>query len=267
MKLYELTEGDGDSPLILSLPHSGTFVPEDIKSRFTDVGLKLPDTDWHVDRLYQGFAAANNATVIKANYSRYVADMNRPPNDKSLYPGQIKMSICSEETFDGREIYQDGLAPDENEIAQRVQQYWQPYHDEITKQIARIKSKYGHAILYDCHSIRQTVPRLFEGNLPDLNLGTANGKSCSMQIENAALSAAQNSAYSSVLNGRFIGGYITRNYGDPENHVHAFQMEIAQVNYMDEDSFAYDEAKAAQLIPVLENVLHAITDNAATDNT
>ncbi len=262
MDIYELIEGD--SPLIFSSPHSGTFVPEDIKARFTAAALKLPDTDWHVNKLYEDFARANNATFIKANYSRYVVDLNRPPDDKPLYPGQLKVSLCPDQTFAGDDIYQPGQAPDSQEVARRLQQYWQPYHDVLAAQIERVKAKHGYAIVYDCHSIYSNLPRLFEGRLPDLNIGTAGGASCAKGMGQAAFDVARKSTYSAVFNGRFIGGYITRHYGQPEQGVHAIQMEIVRDTHIDESTYSYDEAKAAQLKQVLERILHAITDNART---
>lgn len=258
MQLYELKKSGG--PLIISIPHAGTYLPEDIKKCLTPEALELPDTDWHVPLLYEDFVRANNVTLIQANYSRYVVDLNRPPDDAPLYRGQTKVSLCPDQTFDGEDIYLPGQDPDEQEIRDRVKKYWQPYHDELRRQIDRIIRKHGHAILYDAHSIRSEVPRLFKGKLPDLNLGTVNGASCIGKMAKAAFNEVQNSPYSAVLNGRFIGGYITRHYGDPANNVHAIQMELALANYAEEQTFTYDNAKAAQLKPVLERVLHAVLE-------
>ena len=260
MQLYDLKHGN--SALIISIPHAGTFVPQDIKSRFTDIAHHVPDTDWFVPQLYTEYAEENDVTVISANYSRYVVDLNRPADGTPLYPGQASLPICPPQSFDGENIYQDGAEPTADEIEDRIAAYWQPYHDEIRTQIARIKEQHGYAILYDAHSIRQTVPRLFDGALPVLNLGTVNGKSCHSEIEHAANTAAQNSDYDCILNGRFIGGYITRHYGNPDAQVHALQMELAQSAYMDEDTVNYDEEKAEKLKTVLSRILNAMTDNA-----
>lgn len=262
MQIYDLKHGN--SPLIISIPHAGTFVPEDIKSRFTDIAHHVPDTDWFVQKLYVEYAKQHDATVITANYSRYVVDLNRPADGTPLYPGQACLPICPPQSFDGDNIYQDGAAPTQEDINQRISAYWQPYHDEISTQIKRIKEQHGYAILYDAHSIRQTVPRLFDGALPVLNLGTVNGKSCHPFIENAAHMAAEDSNYDCILNGRFIGGYITRHYGNPDAQVHALQMELAQSAYMDEDTVTYDEEKAEKLKTVLSSILNAMTDNART---
>ncbi|PJB71975.1 MAG: N-formylglutamate deformylase [Alphaproteobacteria bacterium CG_4_9_14_3_um_filter_47_13] len=264
MDLYDLKEGD--SPLILSFPHSGIFVPKDIRRHFTPAALPLPDTDWHVPLLYEAFVRANNITTLKAHYSRYVIDLNRPPDNEALYPGQTKVSLCPEQIFEGQDIYKAGHKPDEKEIATRLAKYWQPYHDALEKQIARVKDIHGYALLYDAHSIRQNLPRLFEGTLPDLNLGTANGASCGESLAQAAFAAAQTSSYKAVLNGRFIGGYITRHYGRPAQNVHALQMELVRGNYMEEEDFLYNEFLAAGLKPVLEAVLSAFLERAKSLN-
>lgn len=263
VKTYDLTEGD--SPLIISIPHAGTMVPDDIAARFTDIAKELPDTDWHVDRLYQDFIDAHDVTTIKALYSRYVIDLNRPPDDAPLYPGQVKMSLCPERSFDGQPLYQDGQKPNDQEIMQRRAAYWQPYHDELRQQIDRVVAKHGYALLYDAHSIRGAVPALFTGTLPALNLGNARGKSCHRALAKQAFAATCSGNYNAVLNGRFVGGFITRHYGRPDQNVHALQMELAARSYMDEDSRAYDEKKAAKLKPVLEKVLHSALDWAKAE--
>lgn len=260
MKIYDIVENN--SPLIISVPHAGVLVPDDIAARLTVKALDLPDTDWHVDRLYTRFTQAGGATMIRANFSRYVVDLNRPPDDAPLYPGQAKVPLCPDKTFDGAPVYKDGKAPDAAEIATRLKQYWHPYHHALKEQIERAVKAHGYAVLYDAHSIRGTVPRLFDGTLPDLNLGTAKGASCAPALEDAAIEAMRKSSYSSIANGRFIGGYITRHYGDPDSNIHAMQMELAQTTYMDETTFSYDPARAANLIPVLENILNAVADNA-----
>jgi N-formylglutamate amidohydrolase len=261
MDIFTLQAGNS-SPLIISSPHSGITVPDAIKDTFTPAGHDLCDTDWHVDKLYSDYVSANDATFIRANYSRYVIDLNRPPDNQALYPGQAKVPLCPDFTFREEPIYQDGLAPDEREIATRLKTYWQPYHDEISAQIARVKAIHGYAILYDAHSIRQHIPLLFDGDLPDLNLGTANGASCAPQVQNAAMAEIEKSAFSHVLNGRFIGGYITRHHGDPANGVHALQMEIVRSLYMDEEGYKYSPDRAAKLITCLNRVLNALTHHA-----
>jgi len=258
MSLFTLKQGT--SPLIISVPHAGTQVPEDIRARFTAQAQGLPDTDWHIPQLYN-FADDLNATIIAAHYSRYVIDLNRPPDNQALYPGQVKIPLCPVQTFDGRPIFHPGQEPDDEEIAQRLSRYWSPYHQALEAEITRVKALHGYAILYDAHSIKAQVPRLFDGTLPDLNLGTVNGASCADAMAQAALSAAQSSPdFSAVLNGRFIGGYITRRYGDPENNVHALQMELATCNYMDEQTLQFDEQKAQHLRPVLKAVIQAALD-------
>lgn len=248
----------GDTPLIISMPHVGVFVPPDIKQRMTEVGRTLIDTDWNVDRLY-GFAESMGITLLSATHSRYVVDLNRPPDDEALYPGQVKTGLCPLETFNGQAIYQNGEEPDDIEKLNRLTAYWYPYHVALKDELARIKAKFGYALLYDAHSIRSVVPRLFEGVLPDLNLGTAKGASCHPDMAEVALQAASASHYSTVLNGRFVGGYITRHYGRPDDHIHALQMELTWKNYMLEDApYSYVPERAEVLQKTLKNVLQAM---------
>lgn len=250
----------GDSPLLVSIPHMGTFLPPDVKQRMTPAALQLSDTDWHVDKLYW-FAQDMGIGMLMATHSRYVIDLNRPQDDQHLYPGQVKTGLCPLETFDGEKLYKTGEEPDEVEKLNRVASYWLPYHEAIESELARIKERHGYAILYDAHSIRTEVPRLFEGKLWDLNLGTAHNKTCAPEMAAAALEAAGSGGYSSILNGRFVGGNITRHYGQPHNNTHSIQMELTWGNYMDEAApYLYRPDKAEKLQPVLKNVLQALLD-------
>lgn len=249
----------GDTPLLVSIPHMGTYLPADIRRRLTPIGRTLPDTDWHLDRLYD-FAPSMGAGVLMSTHSRYVVDLNRAQEDTDLYPGQVKTGLCPLQTFDGEDIYEAGEAPDDIEKLNRIAAYWLPYHDALAAEIARIKSVFGYAILYDAHSIRAEVPRLFDGRLWDLNLGSAHDSSCDPAMAQAALAAASGS-YSSVLNGRFVGGNITRHYGRPAEDVHAIQMELTWDLYMDAGApYHYQDAKADRLKPVLQRVLQSLID-------
>lgn len=247
----------GSAPLLISLPHDGSLIPEAFKSRMVESARRAPDTDWHVSRLY-AFARELGASILVPRHSRYVVDLNRPPDDVSLYPGQNTTGLCPGVQFSGEAVYLDGQAPDEAEVAQRVELYWRPYHDTLVAELDRIRGEHGRAVLWEGHSIRGEVPFLFDGLLPDLNLGTAAGKSClpELQARLEGILSAQTD-YDWIANGRFKGGYITRHYGDPEIGVQAVQLELSQRNYMDEDSFAYDEAKAARLQPLLQALLRA----------
>lgn len=247
----------GASPLILSAPHAGAFVPPEIEAHLNETGKALADTDWHVDRLYEGLAP--NATFIKANFHRYVIDANRPPDDEDLYPGQNTTGLVPFTDFDGEPIWRDGSAPDDAEIARRREKYHAPYHRAITEAVDNAKAFYGVAVLYDCHSIRSNIPYLFEGELPALNIGTNNGNSCSRAVESIVATACSDSDFSSVLNARFKGGWTTRHYGAPALRVHAIQMEIAQRAYMNETPpWTYDNQKADKLRPLLRNLLAAV---------
>ncbi|MCA0198908.1 MAG: N-formylglutamate deformylase [Proteobacteria bacterium] len=255
MDHYRLHQGT--APLLVSLPHDGTALPEAIAARLTDAARRVPDTDWHVSRLY-GFARDLGASILVPHWSRYVVDLNRPPDDASLYPGQNTTGLCPVVQFSGAPVYREGMQPDAAEIAARVRDYWRPYHDTLDAELARIRGEHGRAVLWEGHSIRGTLPFLFDGALPDLNLGTAAGTSCRPQLQQrlAAVLAGQG-GYSHVVNGRFKGGYITRHYGDPETGLDAVQLELAQRTYMDEESFEYLPQRAGELQVVLRRLLEA----------
>jgi N-formylglutamate deformylase len=247
----------GTAPLLVSLPHDGTHVPPAIAARLTDAARAVPDTDWFVSRLY-AFARDLGASVLVPSHSRYVVDLNRPPDDTSLYPGQNTTGLCPTTRFDGGPVYADGGAPDDAEVHERVRTYWQPYHDALRAELARLRAAHGRVVLWEGHSIRSEVPFLFDGRLPDLNLGTAAGASCApaLQARLEAVLGAQ-SDYSWVANGRFKGGHITRHYGAPGEGVDAVQLELAQHTYLDESDGSYDAARAARLQRVLASLLRA----------
>ena len=256
MEIFRLSRGL--SPLVLSMPHSGLAMPPRLESRLTPAAAALPDTDWHVPRLYE-FARELDATILQANYSRYVVDLNRPADDRALYPGQQGTGLIPETLFDGTPIYHPGEEPDDQETARRVRQYWQPYHDALSREIDRVRNAHGYAVLYDCHSIRSVVPRLFDGELPVFNLGTARGESCAVELSDRVARVLSSSPFSVAINGRFVGGYITRHYGDPARNVHALQMELAQQAYMDETpDNPYRPERAAKLIAVLNEVMQVL---------
>lgn len=253
---------EGDSPLLISIPHDGRTLPPDIAEHMNATGLAIPDTDWHVRRLYE-FAIPDGASVIAANHSRYVVDLNRSAADDALYEGQLSTGLCPERTFAGEDIYQDGFTLAAGDRAARIRDYWQPYHDGLSGCLDRMRGIHGFAVLWDAHSIPSAVPLLFDGRLPDLNIGTNGGSSCAPAIEAAVMQAAGESDYSSVLNGRFRGGFITRNYGRPGDGVHAIQLELAQRRYMDEQSLRYDERSAAGLERTIRRLLRAVISAAA----
>ncbi|WDZ98314.1 N-formylglutamate deformylase [Herbaspirillum sp. WKF16] len=249
--VFKLTQGA--SPLLISMPHVGTQLPDDLKPAFSEVGLQVDDTDWHIGELYD-FAPELGVSVIRPAYSRYTIDLNRPADGQSLYPGQNTTGLCPLTTFDNVPLYKPGMEPDEAEIARRLPIYWQPYHDALQAELERIKSIHGYALLWDAHSIRSVIPHLFEGELPVFNFGTASGASCAPGVGEEMLRLAQQHAphYPAVLNGRFKGGYITRNYGQPAQRVHAVQLELAQRAYMQEQApYALDAGLAGTLKPVL----------------
>jgi N-formylglutamate deformylase len=257
MEIFTLHRGT--APLFVSLPHDGTELPEDLAARMTPSARRVPDTDWHVARLY-AFAREIGASMIVPKYSRYVVDLNRPPDDTSLYPGQNTTGLCPLVQFSTEPVYLDGQEPTtKREITQRVKRYWRPYHDALAEEIARIKSQHGRVVLWEGHSIKSEVPFLFDGRLPDFNLGTSGGASCTAGLQRKLVTALEaQKDYSFVVNGRFKGGYITREYGRPIDGVDAIQLELAQCNYMNEETFEYDEAKAARVQAVILTLLEAV---------
>lgn len=255
--LYEISRGS--SPVILAFPHTGTNVPADIWDRLNDNGRLLADTDWHIHQLYAGLLP--NATTVRATFHRYVIDANRDPSGASLYPGQNTTGLVPTSDFDGNPIWKDGEEPSEADIALRRDNFHRPYHAALEAEIARVRAEHGIAVLYDCHSIRSLIPFLFEGRLPDFNIGTDGGTTCDPAIEQVVVDiTAAADGYSSVLNGRFRGGWTTRHYGKPGTGVHAIQMELAQINHLATEAppFAYDAAKADRLRIHLKQLLERI---------
>ncbi len=250
----------GTRPLLISMPHVGTHVPPALAARFTDEARHVPDTDWHLERLYD-FADELGASVLVATHSRYVVDLNRPPDGASLYPGQSVTGLCPVDTFDDTPIYANPAdLPGEAEIAERRDAIWQPYHAKLAEELARIRAQHGVAALWDAHSIRSVLPRFFEGKLPDLNLGTGKGISCDPALAQTLLGIAESATgYTGVLNGRFTGGYITRNYGNPAQNVHAVQLEMTQSSYMQEKlPFDYLPEVAAGVQPHVRRMIEAV---------
>jgi N-formylglutamate deformylase len=249
----------GSAPLLISMPHVGTELPAELAGRLAPVAAELDDTDWHLPRLYD-FAAALGASILIPRYSRYVVDLNRPPDNANLYPGQDTTGLCPVDTFAKAPLYRPGEEPDSAEIERRVERYWRPYHQALQDELARLKAEHGVALLWEAHSIRSEVPRFFEGRLPDFNLGSAGGASCGADLGERLLAVAQAFPdYSAVLNGRFKGGYITRAYGQPADGVHAIQLELSLATYMEEQApYAYDEARAAKVQPVLRALLESL---------
>ncbi len=254
--LFDLTRGP--SRLLISVPHAGTQLPPDIAAHLNPLGRAMVDTDWHVDRLYD-FAAAAGATMLVATHARTVVDLNRSPGGGPLYPGQAETTVCPTESFAGAPLYE--TPPTQDEVAARVERYWQPYHDALAAELDRLRALHGTVHLLDAHSIRSAIPRLFEGTLPGLNYGTNSGRSADPGLVSRAMAATAGSGFSQVLDGRFRGGFITRHYGAPASGVHAVQLELAQTTYMDEDPpGAFDPARAAALQAALRRLVSVLSD-------
>lgn len=253
----------GGTPLLVSIPHCGTQIPDHLAARMTPAALVLADTDWHVHRLY-AFASELGAHMLTANFSRYVVDLNRDPEGKALYPGQDNTGVVPFDTFDRLPLYRPGEEPGADEIRRRIDVYWKPYHDRLVHELGRLKEKYGFALLFDAHSIHSRVPRFFEGKLPDFNLGTAGGAAMDAALAEKLLAICKEAKdHTSVLNGRFTGGHITRRYGRPLEGVEAVQLELSQITYMDEKPpFRYRPELAAKIAPTLKHLLETLLESA-----
>jgi N-formylglutamate deformylase len=243
----------GRTPLLVSMPHTGTHVPEWLAPRLTRAAKALPDTDWHLEPLYD-FLDELGASVLVATHSRYVVDLNRPPDDANLYPGQDTTGVVPLDTFHKEPLYLPGFPPSEEEKRSRIEEYWKPYHAKLAAELARLKKECGYALLWDAHSIFSVLPRFFAGKLPDFSLGTADGRSCRPGLGEVLFEKI--SSYSKILNGRFKGGYITRTYGDPANKVHAIQLELSEAIYMEEKPpYRFREDMARKVRPYLRALL------------
>jgi N-formylglutamate deformylase len=246
----------GETALLISFPHSGTYLPPDLAARLRPEVLDLPDTDWFVPDLYDCFRDLG-ASVIRATHTRYVVDLNRPPDGAPLYPGQRETTVCPTETFAGEALYPPGANPTPAEIAARLDTYWHPYHAKLAALSRELAERHGHCVLWDAHSILSRVPGLFDGRLPDLNVGTADGRSCTpARLDRIAAALRGQSQFSFVVNGRFKGGYITRHYGNPGAAIDAVQLEIAQCAYLSEARTpAFDPVRAKPLQSLLRDLL------------
>jgi formiminoglutamase len=256
----------GEAPLIISVPHAGLDIPAEFAKAFLSLGRARSDADFHVDRLY-AFAPTLSATFVRTAISRAVIDLNRDPSGASLYPGRATTGLCPTTCFDGAPLYHKGQEPDANEIAQRRARYFDPYHQALVAEIARLRRTHPHVVIYDAHSIRSRIPRLFEGELAHFNIGTFDGASCLRALTDRLAAACESGGC--VVNGRFKGGWITRHYGAPARGVHAIQMELAMSGYLDEDGPwppDWDTLRARPLQAVLFRVLTAclaFADSAA----
>jgi len=255
---YSLSKGN--IGMLISMPHNGQQIPKEIADTMTTNAIKVADTDWYIDKLYD-FATAMGIYTITPKYSRYVIDLNRNPTGEALYIGADNTELCPTTAFDLSALYLENQQPTPQEVANRVEQYWQPYHQGITDTLAQLKQRYGKVVLLDAHSILSHVPRFFTGKLSDFNFGTADGKSCDPSLQKS-VQQLDLSPYTSVFNGRFKGGYITRTYGDPKNNVHAIQLELSQHTYMDEPSDHYNEQKAEQVKKHLKKFVKCLVDFA-----
>ncbi|GGH06898.1 N-formylglutamate deformylase [Alsobacter metallidurans] len=266
-----LTVERRDAPLLLSIPHTGTEIPAPFDRGLASPWLARKDADWHIETLY-GFARELGATIVHTAVSRTVIDVNRDPSGASLYPGQATTELCPSTSFDGEALYEPGHAPDAASVAERRRLYFEPYHAALGAELQRLRTIHPKVVLYDCHSIRSAIPRLFEGELPNFNIGTNAGASCDPSLTAAVEAACDGAPFTRVTNGRFKGGWITRFFGAPEQGVHAIQMELACRGYMRETPgpvreggwpTAFDPAYAAPITARLRAALEACLHFAA----
>ena len=255
--VYTLTRGH--TPLLVSLPHAGTHIPPAIAQALQPRALQVEDTDWHLDKLY-AFATELDASLIVPHHSRYVVDLNRPSDNQPMYAGANNTELCPTRFFSGEALYLEGQAPSTAQVQQRVATYWQPYHDALRGELQRLREAHGYALLWDGHSIKSELPWLFEGKLPDLNLGTASGSACAPSLRTALAEVLQSqSDFTVAIDGRFKGGHITRHYGRPSMGVHAVQLEKCWSTYMRETPpYRWDAARAAGLQPLLRQLLQTM---------
>ncbi len=252
----------GQIGMLISMPHNGQLLPRDIVDTMTETGKKVPDTDWYMDKLYD-FAQELGIATLTPKYSRYVIDLNRDISGINLYPGANSTELCPTTAFDLSPLYPDGNEPNQQEIQRRIELYWQPYHQAIADTLAAMRRQFGRVVLLDAHSILSQVPRFFSGQLPDFNFGSADGKSCSEELIEK-VKTLDLSPYSSVVNGRFKGGYITRAYGKPDENIHALQLELSQNTYMDEPSANYNHEKAKNVKEKLKHFVCCLAQFAQT---
>jgi N-formylglutamate deformylase len=251
----------GTTPLVISMPHVGRAIPADLQSRYTPRALRVEDTDWYLDRLY-AFAGELGASLLVPYESRYVIDLNRPIDNTPMYVGSNNTELCPTRFFTGEPLYRGGMAPDAAEILRRIEEVWQPYHDALHGELQRVRAAHGHAVLFDAHSIKSELPWLFEGTLPNLNLGTVEGHSCAPSLRQALIAVlASQQRFTHVTDGRFKGGHITRFYGQPAQGVHAVQLEMCWRTYMDEGPPpAWSDARAAEAMPLLRRLVRTMID-------
>ncbi|HFB64840.1 MAG TPA: N-formylglutamate deformylase, partial [Aeromonadales bacterium] len=249
----------GSSPILISMPHNGSLIPFNLSSTMHDYALQSRDSDWFLDKLYD-FTRSENISLIVPKLSRYAIDLNRSPDDKPLYSGADNTELCPTTQFDRKPLYLADKSPSDEQITARIQQYWLPYHQALQQQLQRLKQLHPVVILFDAHSIASRVPRFFEGQLPDFNFGTNDGKSCSSELLDKIKREFLLEGYSSVYNDRFKGGYITRHYGDPAQGIHSIQLELSQATYMNENDLSWNVAKANKVIPHLKQLIKIIND-------
>jgi N-formylglutamate deformylase len=257
MTPYRIQLPKGDAiPIVISVPHCGTAFPEELKSQYNSKLIEAPDdTDWFVDELYS-FAMEMGMPMISAVYSRWVIDLNRDPESKPLYTdGRIITGLCPTTTFLGEPLYNDQRTDvSQQEISRRLELYYRPYHQKVDDVLSGLRKQFGKVLLWDCHSIRQSVPTINNEKFPDLILGSADETSASKNLIDISLQTLGSGKYSLRHNSPFKGGYITRHFGQPSIDQHALQLEMSKVNYMDDSEMKLDTARTSEMQTLLKSL-------------
>jgi N-formylglutamate deformylase len=250
------------APILLSIPHCGTAFPKELINEYEpELYKEQDDTDWFVDQLYD-FANAMGITTISAVYSRWVIDLNRHPENRDLYSdGRLITGLCPVTNFLGNAIYKDGRKSiAEDEIQRRLAAYYLPYHQKIAEHLMALKERFGQVLLWDCHSIRKSLPALHKEPFSDLIISDADGQSSAAKLSDTAFLHLSSSTYSVKRNYPFKGGYITRHFGKPKENQHAIQLEMSKNVYMDDLEKTYVDKKAQKIQTLLKSTLEKLCD-------
>ncbi len=262
MNVYKIIEPKSPRiPILVSVPHAGILFPKEVLEKMDPEKAAFPeDTDWFVDQLY-GFCSEMGITMIVANYSRCVVDLNRDPNNIPLYKdGRVITDVVSVTDFNGAPIYKDEYKPNETEIQNRLDHYFFPYHHKIEEILADLKKEFGVALLFDAHSIKKNVPGIQKDDFPQVILGDNDETSAHPELIQTAVESLSGKSFNFSHNFPFKGGFITRSFGKPEQNIHALQLEMTKTNYMNDSETEYDLERAEKIQQILKITLQNLTD-------
>ncbi len=247
-------------PIILSVPHCGTDFPDEIRNDYVPEMMAAPDdTDWFVHQLYN-FATELGITIIHAKYSRWAIDLNRDPESAPLYDdGRIITGLTTTTDFFGKSIYiSDDRIPDQKEVERRLTEYYWPYYNKIQDLLDERLATFGKALLWDAHSIRHFVPTIRKEIFPDMILGNNDETTAHPELIETALHGLTSGKFGVNHNTPFKGGHITRYFGKPEQNIHALQLEMNKILYMDDEERNFHEERANEMRAVLKPTFEAL---------